>query len=41
VAQGFLHMVAGVFVFATALILMFAVDTVLSRTLPIAGRRPA
>jgi exosortase len=41
VAQGFLHMVAGVFVFATALILMFVVDTVLSRILPISGRRTA
>jgi exosortase len=33
VAQGFLHMAAGVFVFATALILMFAVDSGLSRIL--------
>jgi len=41
VAQGFLHMLAGVFVFATALILMFAVDAALSRILPISGRRTA
>ncbi len=31
VAQGFLHMAAGIVVFATALVLIFAVDSVLSR----------
>jgi exosortase len=31
VAQGFLHMAAGIVVFATALVLIFAVDAVLSR----------
>jgi exosortase len=31
VAQGFLHMAAGIFVFATALVLIFAVDSLLSR----------
>ena len=41
VAQGFLHMVAGVFVFATALVLMFAVDSGLSRILLPSGRRAA
>jgi exosortase len=41
VAQGFLHMAAGVFVFATALVLMFAVDAVLSRILLRSGRRTA
>jgi exosortase len=41
VAQGFLHMAAGISVFATALILMFVVDAVLSRILLTSGRRPA
>ena len=31
VAQGFLHMAAGIFLFVTALLLVFAVDSLLSR----------
>lgn len=41
VAQGFLHMAAGVFVFATALVLMFLFDAVLSRILLPSARRAA
>jgi len=33
VAQGFLHMAAGIFLFVTALLLVFAVDSLLSRLL--------
>lgn len=33
VAQGFLHMAAGIFLFVTALLLVFAVDNVMSRLL--------
>jgi exosortase len=41
VAQGFLHVTAGVVVFATALVLMFLVDAVLSRILLPSARRAA
>jgi exosortase len=41
VAQGFLHMAAGVVVFATALVLMFLVDSALSRILLPSARRAA
>ena len=41
VAQGFLHMAAGISVFAIALVLMFAVDGLLSRLLLPAERRLA
>lgn len=33
VAQGFLHMAAGIFLFVTALLLVFAVDNLMSRLL--------
>ena len=41
VAQGFLHMAAGIVVFATALALIFLVDALLSRLLLAPGRHPA
>ncbi len=41
VAQGFLHMAAGIFVFATALVLIFAVDSLLSRLFFPVRRSPA
>ena len=37
VAQGFLHMAAGVFLFVTALLLVFAVDNLMSRALKLKG----
>lgn len=37
VAQGFLHMAAGIFLFVTALLLVFAVDNLMSRLLKRAG----
>jgi hypothetical protein len=33
VAQGFLHMAAGLFLFVTSLLLVFAVDNLMSRIL--------
>ncbi|MBB3892078.1 exosortase [Phenylobacterium haematophilum] len=37
VAQGFLHMAAGIFLFVTALLLVFAVDHLMSRLLKLKG----
>ncbi|WP_374452605.1 exosortase V [Phenylobacterium sp.] len=37
VAQGFLHMAAGIFLFVTALLLVFAVDNLMSRLLKLKG----
>jgi exosortase B len=38
VAQGFLHVLAGLFLFATALVMVFAADHLLSRLLPVSTR---
>jgi exosortase/archaeosortase family protein len=38
VAQGFIHELAGVFLFAVDLLLVFGVDSVLARTLPASWR---
>ena len=41
VGQGFLHVTAGLFLFAVALVLMFAIDNVASRLLRVRSGAPA